>query len=115
MMLTTAEMIKILLNKANDISARDDMAMDLAESDDVSAIRALFLTAQDIDNDKVIIDSCIESIAQILYRNIDEAKYFNKINPHELHEILLKIKKHSENIYQQFELEKIESKYIDEN
>ncbi len=59
---------QILLDKSIVIDDRDDAAMDLADYDDDRALRTLVKAGGDISDDEMVLNSCGESIAEILIR-----------------------------------------------
>ena len=70
-------LIKILLDKNDTISERDDAAMDLSEYDNELALDALIKVASDNDEDEMILNSCGESIASIwIKRNVFDEKIY---------------------------------------
>ncbi len=77
------ELIKILLDKKEEISARDDAAMDLRKYDDPLALEALLKIATTPDkNEEFLADVCGESIAKILLRtNHFDPKYLDQMIP----------------------------------
>lgn len=77
------ELIKILLDKNEEIGARDDAAIDLRKYDDPLAFEALLKIATTPDKDEEFLaDVCGESIAKILLRtNHFDPKYLEQMTP----------------------------------
>lgn len=72
-------LVKDLQNKGLDTGVRDDIAMDLVDSDDPAVLQALLSVALDSTDDLMVIDSCIDSMARILFRNKNNLAYLNKL------------------------------------
>ncbi|MDX8430638.1 MAG: hypothetical protein SNF33_02360 [Candidatus Algichlamydia australiensis] len=75
------EMIKILLDADNDISFRDDIAMDLSKYDDPETLKAFRKVASKHDEAEMVSESCGESIGEIWARqsffDLSQYKKFN--------------------------------------
>ncbi len=56
-------LIDVLLDKTARVDERDDAAIDLQKYKDLRALHALMKIASDPNEDRMIIDSCIESIS----------------------------------------------------
>lgn len=100
--------IKILLNMNEDEGSRDDIAMDLSENDDPVVFNALLAVAENHTDSQIVKDSCIESLAQILYRNKKIKTNLDRIGIINLTKAVELIKKQRNDIYFEFELDKLE-------
>lgn len=84
-----AELIDFLFDKSLDLGGRDDVAMDLGDFDQPSALDALVKVATDPEEDVFILDSCGTSIGEILTRKDKlETKYLKTLRPEALREAL---------------------------
>lgn len=77
------KLIEILLDKNEEIGARDDAAIDLRKYDDPLALKALLKIATNPDKDEEFLaDNCGESVAKILLRtNYFDPKYLEQMIP----------------------------------
>ncbi|MDR3490887.1 MAG: hypothetical protein P4M12_02445 [Gammaproteobacteria bacterium] len=77
------QLIEILLDKNEEMGARDDAAMNLRKYDHPLALESLLKIASTPDKDEEFLaDVCGESIAKILLRtNHFDAKYLEKMIP----------------------------------
>jgi HEAT repeat protein len=62
------QLINILFSKTAREDERDDAAMDLGSFNDERALAALMRIASNLDEDEMILDSCGESIGEILIK-----------------------------------------------
>lgn len=102
------ELLNVLLDKSVDEGGRDDIAMDLYNSDSVKALDVLLQIAQDKNDSAIVKDSCIESIAQILYRNKSQQNYLSRVGLVRLNNAINVIKKNRLDLYDEFELSSLE-------
>lgn len=73
-------LIKILLDPSARVDEKDDVAMDLGDYDDERALFALFEAGSNLNEDSMVLDSCGESIGEILIRKNDfRKKELNKL------------------------------------
>ncbi len=101
------EQVVVLLDKNVDESGRDDIAMDLSDSDDVLVLDSLIAVASDEDDSQLVRGSCMESIAEILYRNKDKVEYLT-CNRNRINKALSIIKQSNCNLYKNFHLTELE-------
>lgn len=85
-MIVMTDRIDLLTEILNDVTARederDDAAMDLGDYDDGRALSALLEFISNPKNDEMILDSCYDSIAQILTRRTAfDLNLYQKLDP----------------------------------
>lgn len=108
------KMISILFDKNVDEGGRHDVTMDLASCDDPKVLRALLKVVEDPEEIEVIVESGIESMAEILNRNDKRGSNFiNQLDKRLLKKILLTIKHYNLKIYQSYGLQNIEANLTD--
>lgn len=75
-------LINVLLDNTAREDERDDTAMDLGKFDDERALIALLQIASNSNEDEIVIDSCGESIAEILIKREEyNPNILNKLAP----------------------------------
>lgn len=103
------EMIDILFDKTVDEGGKHDVVMDLASYDNQIVLAELLKATKESDQSEIIIESCMESMAEILSRNYNlRSELFNKKNEKLIKEIISNIKAYNMNIYKEYQLRNIE-------
>ena len=102
------EAVIVLLDKSYDEGSRDDIAMDFSASDDYKVFHSLLLVAMDQNDSEIVRESCVESLCQILNRNIDNKIFLDSIGNKQLMNALNFTKENYSALYAAYELNELE-------